>query len=137
MQSFSVGANHAASGIFPHRRFPYVTNYDIVSSAVPSESNTSQVDIAFSWYNPVSDQSNSALWSLEESNGEPGALADTSQSVRMFHDPSRRLSKLQEALSKITHGRLTMQVLRLVYPIALLQYGHPGQGQSKKNTFFR
>lgn len=108
MQSFSVGADHAASGTFPHRRFPYETNYDIVSSAVPSEgSNTSQIDIAFSWYNPVSDRPNSALWSLEESNGEPSSLANSSQSVRMFHDPSRRLSKLQEALSKITHSRLT------------------------------
>ncbi|KAE8540673.1 hypothetical protein D1P53_003037 [Cryptococcus gattii VGV] len=94
MQSFSVGAEHAKSGTFPHRRFPYETNYDIVSSAVPSESNTSQVDILFSRYNPVSDQSNSALWSLEECNDEPRALANTSQS-------------LQEALSKITHGRLT------------------------------
>lgn len=107
MQSFSAGADHAASGTFPHRHFPYETNYAIVSSALPSESNTSQVDIAFSRYNPVADQSNSALWSLEESNDEPGVLANTSQSVRMFHDPSRRLSKLQEALSKITRGRLT------------------------------
>lgn len=107
MQSFPVGAYHAASGTFPRRRFPYETNYDIVSSAVPSESNTSQVDIAFSRYNPVSDQSNSALWSLEESNDEPGFLTNTSQSVRMFRHPSKRLSKLQEGLSKITHGILT------------------------------
>lgn len=65
LQPSLVGADNAASVINPHRLFPYETKCENVPY-LSAESNTSQVDLAFPLDNPVSEQSNAALWRLEE-----------------------------------------------------------------------
>lgn len=99
----SMSADDAASVIIPDRSFPYETKYDIVPPA-EFEGNTSQVDLAFPRPNLVSEQSNAVLWRLEEDKDEQTVPTGTSQSVRMYHEPSRRLFRLQEALAKMTGG---------------------------------
>ncbi|OXM75368.1 hypothetical protein C364_06779 [Cryptococcus neoformans Bt63] len=103
LQPSLVGADNAASVINPNRLFPYETKCENVPY-LSAESNTSQVDLAFPLNNPVSEQSNAALWRLEEDEDEPSVSTNTSQPVKMYHDPSKRLFRLEEALTKMTCG---------------------------------